>query len=307
MRVLERTVFIGANVYAHYPVIRLRIDLGALEEWPSRRLGEEFIAPLLATLPGLATHGCSYSAPGGFVRRLREDDGTWMGHILEHVTLELQHLAGAPVAYGKTRSTGRPGEYYLVYAYEDPEVGIRAGELAERFLRSIIPMELHGGPPDPRFDFRVELADLLALSARNRAALWTIEHVRLREPVIVLVAGEENVSEVAQLVSARLAERCGSVGVADTLGAAGERALLREGHDAVVLATTRSLLLDSGLGITRCDVAAVLGPLHGDRDPLRLPLEIAGSAVHLVDESAQTASEKIFALIEAGTAASFRR
>ena len=141
MRILDRTVFIGANVYARSPVIRLRLDLGALEEWPSGRLGERFIEPLLATLPGLATHGCSYGAPGGFVRRLREDEGTWMGHILEHVALELQHLAGAAVTFGKTRSLERAGEYYLVYAYEDEAVGVRAGELAERFLRSILPTE----------------------------------------------------------------------------------------------------------------------------------------------------------------------
>src|SRR5690606_30386984 len=116
------------NVYAHYPVIRLHLDLGALEDWPSRRLGESFITPLLEAFPGLATHGCSYSVAGGFVRRLREDEGTRMGHILEHLALEVQHLAGSAVAYGKTRSTGRRGEYYLVYAYEDVEVGIRAGE-----------------------------------------------------------------------------------------------------------------------------------------------------------------------------------
>lgn len=300
MRILERTVFIGANVYAHYPVIRLHLDLGALEEWPSRRLGEQFIAQLLAALPGLATHGCSYGVPGGFVRRLREDEGTWMGHILEHAALELQHAAGADVTYGKTRSTGRRGEYYLVYAYEDAEVGLRAGALAERLLRSIVPAELRGEHADQRFEFRHELEELIALADRNRRSARAAERSAVRDPLTLVVAGDEHASEVAREV-AQLLERCfDSVGIADAVGASGERAVLQEGHGAVVVATTRRLLLDTGLGTTWCDAAAVLGPLHGTRDPLLLPMEIAGRAVHLVDQAAPAAAESVVELLRAG-------
>ena len=86
--------------------MRLELDLGALEAWPSGEARPGFIDALLAALPGLAEHACSYGEPGGFVRRLREDDGTWLGHVLEHVAIELQHLAGANVTFGKTRSVG---------------------------------------------------------------------------------------------------------------------------------------------------------------------------------------------------------
>ncbi len=82
MRIVDRSVYVGPSIYALFPVIRIDLDLGELEAWPSVKLGSGFINRLLETLPGLREHGCSYGAPGGFVRRLTEDDGTWMGPIL---------------------------------------------------------------------------------------------------------------------------------------------------------------------------------------------------------------------------------
>ena len=132
MRILDRSVYVGPSLYAHFPVIRLELDLGALEAWPSARLGAAFIEGLVAALPGLAEHGCSYGEPGGFLRRLREDEGTWLGHVLEHVAIELQNVAGEDVTFGKTRGAGRPGVYTVVYEYAQKDEGIEAGELATR-------------------------------------------------------------------------------------------------------------------------------------------------------------------------------
>jgi hypothetical protein len=100
----NRNVYVGPSQYAHFPVIRLLLDLGALEQWPTAKLGDGFVDGLLAALPGLAEHGCSYREPGGFIRRMREDEGTWLGHVLEHVAIELQNVAGEDVTFGKTRS-----------------------------------------------------------------------------------------------------------------------------------------------------------------------------------------------------------
>ena len=140
MRILERSVYVGPSLHAHFPVIRLLLDLGELEQWPTARLGAGFIDGLVAALPGLAEHGCSYREPGGFVRRMREDDGTWLGHVLEHVAIELQNIAGEDVTFGKTRSVdGRPGVYTVVYEYVQREEGIAAGELALRLVASLLP------------------------------------------------------------------------------------------------------------------------------------------------------------------------
>ncbi|MBC7656363.1 MAG: cyanophycin synthetase, partial [Frankiaceae bacterium] len=142
MRILDRSVYVGPSLYAHFPVIRLELDLGELENWPSARLGSAFIDGLLQALPGLAEHGCSYGEPGGFVRRLREDEGTWLGHVLEHVAIELQNVAGEQVTFGKTRGAGKPGVYTVVYEYAQREEGIEAGELAMRLLTSLLPQAL---------------------------------------------------------------------------------------------------------------------------------------------------------------------
>src|SRR5437870_10934905 len=87
--VAEAGVYRGPHLYSHTPMVRIQVDLGRLEDWPSDRL-EGFADRLLALLPGLERHGCSYRRRGGFVQRLRE--GTWFGHIVEHVALELQRL-----------------------------------------------------------------------------------------------------------------------------------------------------------------------------------------------------------------------
>ena len=142
MRIVNRSVFVGPSLYAHFPVIRLELDLGELEAWPTGRLGAGFVDALVEALPGLAEHGCSYREPGGLIRRMREDEGTWLGHVLEHVAIELQNVAGEEVTFGKTRSTDRPGVYTVVYEYAQKEEGIAAGELALRLLASLLPAEL---------------------------------------------------------------------------------------------------------------------------------------------------------------------
>lgn len=142
MRILDRSVFVGPSVHAHFPVIRLELDLGELENWPTARLGTAFVDGLIAALPGLVEHGCSYREPNGFIRRMREGDGTWLGHVLEHVAIELQNVAGEAVTFGKTRSTEKPGVYSVVYEYAQKEEGIAAGELGLRLLSSLLPKNL---------------------------------------------------------------------------------------------------------------------------------------------------------------------
>ncbi len=168
MKILERSVFVGPSLYAHFPVIRLDLDLGELEEWPSVRLGPAFVDGLLEALPGLRTHGCSYGEPGGFVRRLTEDRGTWLGHILEHVAIELQNVAGHPLTFGKTRSLGPHGQYMVIYQYEQAEVGIEAGDLGLTLLHSLLPPELRPADSVPEgFDFAAARDEFIRYTQRH--------------------------------------------------------------------------------------------------------------------------------------------
>jgi cyanophycin synthetase len=170
MRILERNVYVGPSLYAHFPVIRLLLDLGPLEDWSTARLGPAFVDGLLAALPGLQTHGCSYGTEGGFIRRMREDEGTWLGHVLEHVAIELQVIAGEDVSFGKTRSVdGRPGVYTVVYEYEQRDQGIEAGELALRLLASLLPPELQPEGSVPEGWLWAEARDDYIRYAQRRA------------------------------------------------------------------------------------------------------------------------------------------
>jgi cyanophycin synthetase len=159
MKLLETRVYRGPSPYGYRPVIRMTLDLETLEQSPSNSLSG-FVESLLGGVPTLQEHGCSYGEPGGFVKRLHE--GTWFGHVVEHVAIELQCLAGTPVTYGKTRGAGREGVYHVIYSYDEEQVGMRAGELALRYLKSILP----GGHPDaePRFDLVGEVNELARLA-----------------------------------------------------------------------------------------------------------------------------------------------
>jgi cyanophycin synthetase len=169
MRILDRSVYVGPSLYARFPVIRLELDLGELEAWPTGRLGAHFVDALAAALPGLAEHGCSYREPGGFLRRMREGDGTWLGHVLEHVAIELQNIAGEAVTFGKTRSAGAPGVYTVVYEYAQRDEGCAAGELGLRLLCSLLPQELRPADSVPAEWSWAEARDQFIRFAQRRA------------------------------------------------------------------------------------------------------------------------------------------
>ena len=106
LRILETRVLRGPNYWAREPVIRMLVDLGSLEDFPSNTI-PGFVDRLMTLIPSLEEHACSLGRRGGFVTRLR--DGTWAGHVAEHIALELQNLAGTDVRHGKTRTTGEYG------------------------------------------------------------------------------------------------------------------------------------------------------------------------------------------------------
>ncbi|MEH6457359.1 MAG: cyanophycin synthetase, partial [Cocleimonas sp.] len=170
MKITSTNVYVGPNVFALFPVIRHVIDIGILEEYPSVVLGENFINGLVEALPSLEEHGCSYGVHGGFLRRLREDEGTWIGHIWEHVVLELQSLAGSDVTFGKTRGTGEPGQYNMVYEYRQRDVGLEAAKLGRNLLISLVPEEIASkldSSIEDGFDFTSELHDFIRFAQRK--------------------------------------------------------------------------------------------------------------------------------------------
>ena len=110
----------GPNVWTYRPVIEAWVDLGAIEDYPSHTL-PGFVERLNAWLPGMVEHRCGVGERGGFLQRLNE--GTWCGHIMEHVAIELQTLAGMQVGFGKARETSQRGVYKVVIRTRQEEVG----------------------------------------------------------------------------------------------------------------------------------------------------------------------------------------
>jgi cyanophycin synthetase len=116
---LRITPLRGPNIWTYRPVIEAWVDIGELEDAPSNQI-PGFYERLSAWLPSLIEHRCSVGERGGFLQRVRE--GTWAGHILEHVTLELQNLAGQRTGFGKARQTSRRGIYRVVVRSRQEQV-----------------------------------------------------------------------------------------------------------------------------------------------------------------------------------------
>lgn len=125
----------GPNIWTYRPVIEVWLDIGELESYPSNTL-PGFYERLTALLPGLIEHRCGVGERGGFLERLRE--GTWAGHILEHVVLEIQNLAGMRTGFGQTRSTTTTGVYKMAFRTRQEQVGRAALHVARDCLMALI-------------------------------------------------------------------------------------------------------------------------------------------------------------------------
>ena len=123
IQLLRTTYLRGPSVWTYRPVLEVWLDLGALEDWPSNKI-PGLNQRLTAWLPALVEHHCGVGERGGFIQRL--EGGTWMGHVLEHVIIELLNLAGMPVKFGQTREISRRGVYRMVFRCPEEAVAREA-------------------------------------------------------------------------------------------------------------------------------------------------------------------------------------
>ncbi len=135
MKLNNIRVYQGRNIYSHYPVIRVDVDLEEFVDIPTCDI-EGFNEGLLELLPGLKQHKCCTDRPGGFCERLQR--GTYLAHVLEHISIELQGLLGYRVRYGKARYLEAETVYCVVYTYINETAGAEAGSLAYDIIRSLI-------------------------------------------------------------------------------------------------------------------------------------------------------------------------
>jgi cyanophycin synthetase len=173
LRVTRLRALRGPNYWRLAPVIACDVRLGALESVNSADVSG-FNDRLLDALPTLASHPCSIGAPGGFVERLQS--GTHIPHILEHVSLELQNLAGSDVGFGRVVASGDAGVWWVIVAYDEEDVGLQSMRDAVSLVRAAL-----GGPA---FDAEASVRELQDLYERVRLgpSTWAIvEEARRRE------------------------------------------------------------------------------------------------------------------------------
>ena len=134
MRILEHRALRGPNYYSRYQAIYMRLDIEDLEDRPSDKV-PGIAEKLEAIFPSIYEHRCSVGEPGGFLQRVR--NGTYAGHMVEHLAIELQNLIGFSVGYGKSVDSYERGVYNIVYRYRDEATGIAAGEAAVEIVRKL--------------------------------------------------------------------------------------------------------------------------------------------------------------------------
>ena len=132
----------GPNIWSNtrYFLIQMRLDLEEMEQFPTNKI-DGFKDRLAAMFPTMVEHRCSPGTRGGFFQRL--DEGTWMGHVIEHIALEIQTLAGMDCGFGRTRETATPGIYNVVFSYMEEKVGIYAAKSSVRIAEALIKGEAY--------------------------------------------------------------------------------------------------------------------------------------------------------------------
>ncbi len=137
MKIVEIKVLRGPNYWSirRSKLIQMKLDLEELEQRPTNTI-PGFKDRLEAMFPSMYSHRCSYSEAGGFFRRVEE--GTWMGHVIEHIALELQTLAGMDCGFGRTRGTGIEGEYFVVFNYMEEEAGVYTAKASVRIAQALV-------------------------------------------------------------------------------------------------------------------------------------------------------------------------
>ena len=137
MQIIEIKVLRGPNYWSvrRTKLIQMKLDLEEKEKMPTNTI-PGFRERLEAMLPSLIEHRCSVGTRGGFFERVEE--GTWMGHVIEHIALEIQTLAGMDTGFGRTRGTGKDGEYYVCFSYMEEDAGIYAAKAAVRIAHALI-------------------------------------------------------------------------------------------------------------------------------------------------------------------------
>jgi len=187
----------------------MTLDLENLEEQPTNQI-DGFFERLSGLIPSLIEHRCSENHYGGFFNRVRT--GTWMGHVVEHIALEVQTLAGMNTGFGRTRSAGPKSVYHVVFSYIDAEAGRYAAELAVRIADALVQGDA--------FDLHTEISLLKNIFLKNKLGPSTSAIVKeaVKRNIPVLRLNDESYIQLGwgaeqQRIEATTTSRTSNIGV----------------------------------------------------------------------------------------------
>jgi cyanophycin synthetase len=262
MKIVDIKVMRGPNLWSNYrkKLIVLKLDLGIYEQYPTNLI-DGFGMRLQKMLPSLYEHRCSPGVKGGFFERVKE--GTWLGHVIEHIALELQSLAGMECGFGRTRSTGKTGVYNVVFSYEFEKAGVLAARRSVELVESI----LNKTP----FDLQAAIDELARINRRERfgpstqsildeAEKRNIPYTRLdQQSLIMLGYGNRQ-----KLILATVAGTTSSIGVDLAANKAKTKRILGEAFIPVPKGVVVEDVEELEAAIEELGFPLVLKPLDGN-------------------------------------------
>jgi cyanophycin synthetase len=247
MKILKTQTLRGPNYWSirRHKLVVMRLDLEDLAHSPSNEI-PGFYDALVQALPSLVEHHCSPGHRGGFLERVQK--GTMMGHIIEHVALELQELAGMAVGFGRTRETATPGIYNVVFEYVEEQAGRYAGRAAVRLCTSLVET---GSYPATELEQDInDLKELYATTALGPSTDTILKEVEARRipwlPLSARAMIQLGYGIHQKRIQATLSSHSGILGV--------ELACDKEG--------TKNILKDAGIPVPRGTVIQYLDDLE---------------------------------------------
>lgn len=262
MKILGIQVLRGPNIWSinRKKLIQMRLDLEDLEQRPTNLI-EGFRDRIEKLIPSIQSHRCSKAEAGGFL--LRVEEGTWMGHVIEHIALEIQTLAGMDTGFGRTRQTKTDGIYNVVFSYLEEKAGVYAAESAVRIAEALI--------NNVEYDLEYDIQRMRELRETERLGPSTgsivdeaisrdIPWIRLNKSSLVQLGYGKNQVRFR----ATMTERTSSIAV-DIAGNKDEtKRLLSDAAIPVAKGVTASSLEDVHDAIKRVGFPLVFKPLDGN-------------------------------------------
>lgn len=252
----------GPNIWStsRKKLIQMRLDLQEMEHLPTNKI-PGFYDRLKALIPSLYEHRCSPGVEGGFFQRVQA--GTWMGHVIEHIALEIQTLAGMDTGFGRTRETKTPGVYNVVFNYVEEKVGIFAAESAVRIAEALIKGEPFDLDKDIQQMREIREATRLGPSTGSiveEAIARDIPWIRLNKQSLVQLGYGKNQVRFR----ATMTERTSSIAVDIASNKEETKRMLKEQAIPVAKGTTISSIDEVNRAIHEIGYPLVFKPLDGN-------------------------------------------